>query len=478
VPPTDVPSLPRSTPSAQGVDPAGVAAFLDAVDAAPDVELHGVVVVRHGHVVAEGWWHPYTPDRVHLLYSLSKSFASAAAGFAVAEGLLDLDASVLSYFPELEGAVTDPRSRAMRVRDVAAMASGHLAETADEAFAADDPILGFLTIPPDRDPGTVFAYNQPCTYALAAIVQRLTGGTLTDYLRPRLFEPLGIVPGGWQQHPAGREIGYSGLHLTTEDAARFGQCLLDDGRWQGRQVLPTGWVAEATREHVPTVGSAGEAVVEARDGDWAQGYGQQFWRSRHGYRGDGAYGQFCVVVPEVDLVVATTGASPDMQAVLDAVWAHVLPALADAPLPSSAADDDLARRLATLGLPAVPQGAADDVPAGTRLRLTDATGLRGITGAVLRRDATGWTLALDAWDGHAVAGAGPVGWAVTEPADGAAPLAVSVGADVPGRVRADVLLLETPHRLLLDGDLAAGTLTATWATEPLGGVSLRSMAPR
>ncbi|WP_088288007.1 serine hydrolase [Kineosporia sp. A_224] len=477
-PPAVPPSLPRSTPSAQGVDPGGISAFLDAVDAAPGVELHSLVVVRHGHVVAEGWWHPYTPGRVHLLYSLSKSVTSAAAGFAVAEGLLDLDATVLSYFPELDAHVTDPRSRAMRVRDVAAMASGHLAETADAAFAADDPVLGFLTIPPDRDPGTVFAYNQPCTYSLAAIVQRLTGGTLTDYLRPRLFDPLGIAPGGWQQHPAGREIGYSGLHLTTEDVARFGQCLLEDGRRQGRQVLPEGWVAEATRRHVGTAGSAGEAVVEARDGDWAQGYGQQFWRSRHGYRGDGAYGQFCVVVPESDLVVATTAAAPDMQAALDAVWAHVLPALADGPLPRSAADDALAVRLATLGLPPVPTGGPDAVPAGTVLRLAGTAALRGVTGAVLRRDATGWTLTLDAWDGTVVADVGTGGWAVTEPDDGAAPLAVSAGSPAPGQVRADVLLLETPHRLRLDGDVAAGTLTAAWATDPLGGVSLRSMASR
>lgn len=482
MPSTAASSLPRSTPSAQGVDPAGIGALLDALDAAPGVELHSLVVVRHGHVVAEGWWHPYTPGRVHLLYSLSKSFTSAAAGFAEAEDLLDMDATVLSYFPELDGAVTDRRSRAMRVRDVAAMASGHLAETVDTAFAADDPVLGFLTIPPDRDPGTVFAYNQPCMYALAAIVQRVTGGTLTDYLRPRLFEPLGIAPGGWQQHPPGREIGYSGLHLTTEDVARFGQCLLDDGRRQGRQVLPEGWVAEATREHVPTVVPAGEAVVEAvveaRDGDWAQGYGRQFWRSRHGYRGDGAYGQFCVVVPGADLVVATTAAAPDMQAVLDALWAHVLPALADGPLPRSGADDALADRLGALGLPPVPAGGPDAVPAGTVLRSSGTVGPRGLTGAVLRRGTTGWTLTLDAWDGTVVADVGADRWAVTEPDDGGAPLAVSAGSPAPGRVRADVLLLETPHRLRLDGDVAAGTLTAAWATDPLGGVSLRSMAPR
>ena len=470
------PSLPRSTPASQGLAAAGVEAFLDAVDASPGVELHGLVVLRHGHVVAEGWWHPYSPDRVHLLYSLSKSFTSAAAGFAVAEGLLDMDSTVLSYFPELDAQVTDPRSRAMRVRDVAAMASGHLEDTVDLALPAAEPVLAFLQLPPERDPGTHFTYNQPCTYTLASIVQRLTGTTVSQYLRPRLFDPLGITPGGWYERPAGRQLGFSGFHLTTDAVARFGQCLLDDGRAAGRQVLPEGWVAQASRVHVPTVDSAGEAVVGADGGDWALGYGWQFWRCRHGFRGDGAYGQFCVVVPEADLVLATTGAADDMQAVLDALWTHVLPALADRPLPATDADDRLAARLATLGLAPVPGDAT--APDGARLGLADTTGLRGVTGAVLRADGGAWVLDLTTWDGSLTAAAGAGAWVVTEPDDGTAAVAVSAGAPAPGRVVAEVALLETPHRLRLEGDVAAGTLTASWHTEPLHGVGLASMAPR
>src|SRR5690349_10026192 len=126
--------LPHSTPSAEGVDPAGLEAFLDAIEDAPQIDLHGLVALRHGRVIAEGWWSPYSADRVHLLYSLSKSFTSTAAGLAVAEGLLDLDATVLSYFPELDGEITDPRSRAMKVRHIAAMASGHDTETLDRAM--------------------------------------------------------------------------------------------------------------------------------------------------------------------------------------------------------------------------------------------------------------------------------------------------------------------------------------------------------
>ena len=116
-------SLPRAAPSAVGVDADGVIAFLDGVQAATDIELHSVMLLLHGQVIAEGWWHPYSPDRVHLLYSLSKSFTSTATGFAVAEGLVDLDATVLSYFPELDADVTDPRSRSMLVRYIAAMAT-------------------------------------------------------------------------------------------------------------------------------------------------------------------------------------------------------------------------------------------------------------------------------------------------------------------------------------------------------------------
>src|SRR5579864_6580527 len=192
-------SLPRSSPTEQHVDPACVLAFLDAMDARPDIELHSFMLVRHGHVVAEGWWRPYTADRVHLLYSLSKSFTSTAAAFAAAEGLLDLDDPIIKHFPEFASDITDPNSRAMRIRHVASMASGHERETREEAFAGDpqEPVRGFLLIPPDRPPGTVFAYNQPCTYTLASIVQRNSGMPLTRYLRSRLFDPLGVGEVGW-----------------------------------------------------------------------------------------------------------------------------------------------------------------------------------------------------------------------------------------------------------------------------------------
>lgn len=484
--------LPVGTPSAQGVDPRGIAAFLDAVEAAPAIEPHGLVLVRHGRVVADGWWAPYTRDRVHLLYSLSKSFTSTAAGFAVAEGLVDLDRTVLSYFPELDADVADPRSRALLVRHVASMASGHTAEALGRAFAEDpaDLVRGFLRVPPERDPGTVFAYNQPNTFTLGAIVQRVTGDSLTSYLRPRLFGPLGIEEAFWQRDRSGREIGFSGLHVPTGAIAALGQLYLDRGVWQGTRVLDARWVAEATRSHVST---AGEPAP-----DWQQGYGFQFWMSRHGYRGDGAYGQFCLVLPEHDAVVALTAATRELQGVLDAVWEHLLPAFGAVAGNSSAGgpgdgpgdvsgDAELADRLSSLVLP-VPVG--DTGPVGDRsawapARFAPAGGVAGeqpTLGSVeLAADGDGWSLALVEPGSRLVARVGTDGWATSDASgpDGPVPLAVAGAWTTPDTLRADVVFLETPHRLVVTCTLSSRTFTAAWATNPLGAEPLhRLRAPR
>ena len=313
--------------------------------------MHSLMVVRHGHVVAEGWWAPYSAQRPHLLYSLSKSFTATAAAFAQAEGLLELDDTVVSHFGEFAADITDPGSRSIRIRHVAAMASGHTREMLGEAITRDpgEPVRGFLLIPPDQEPGTVFAYSQPCTYTLASIIQRNSGQPLTQYLRPRLFDPLGIGQVGWATFPPGREQGFSGLHARTEDVAKLGLLYLQRGRWQGRQLIPEPWVAEATSKQVANPGEANP--------DWRQGYGFQFWMARHGYRGDGAFGQFCVILPGQQTVIVTTACTIQMQALLDAMWAHLLPGLGTA-APDGAASGRLTARLGGLALPACAAAAA------------------------------------------------------------------------------------------------------------------------
>jgi CubicO group peptidase (beta-lactamase class C family) len=445
-------TLPRSTPAEQGVDAAGIDALVAALAPLAGVELHSLMIVRHGQVVAEGWWEPYRATDPHLLYSLSKSFASTAIGLAVAEGLVDLDATVLSYFPEFDERVTDERSRRTRVRHVAAMASGHEDDTLERAHAAGagDLVLGLLLTPPEREPGTIFAYNQPCTYTLGQIVARVSGGTLTEFLRTRLFEPLGISPYGWQTTHTGREQGFSGLHVTTEAIAKLGLLYLNEGQWNGKQLLTPEWVAEATRSHIATNRPAP---------DWDQGYGFQFWRSRHGYRGDGAYGQFMLVLPEADAVVAMTAQSPEMQPMLDAVWTHLLPALSASARPGGSWP------AAPLSLPRpVPSGPAGEiVPAA--YRPGPGNELASLRRVELRADEIVLT---DSGPELTVTLGEPHAWTRTGPT-------LSAYAWKEGLLLVDLVFVETPHRLHLTLDPAAKEFTARWQAEPLGRLPLAWM---
>jgi CubicO group peptidase (beta-lactamase class C family) len=454
--------LPRSTPADQDVSSAGVGAFLDALDAAPDIELHSLMLLRHGRVVAEGWWRPYGPEQVHLLYSLSKSFTATAAGLAAAEGLLSFEDTVVSHFPELADAAAHPWTRSMRVRHLAAMATGHRTDTLDRArrLDPDEPVRGFLSLAPDAEPGSVFAYNNGATYTLGALVQRVTGQPLTAYLQPRLLDPLGIAPPYWHSHPEGRELGFSGLHLTTEAVAAFGQLYLDDGRWQGTRLLPEGWVAEASRLHTPNPGEPNP--------DWQQGYGYQLWRSRHGYRGDGAYGQFCLVLPDEDAVVVTTAQTENMQGILDAVWAHLLPAFGTA---TPEQDASLARRLSDLSLPADGAGLAGrGVPAdeGVHLRrlVEDPDG--------------GWLLTLADGDHELVVRCGDRTWqenSLRLPAGRQVVVAASATGD-PSSVVVQLAFVQTPHRLVLTVDRQTQTSSARWLTVPLHAPTLAGLAVR
>jgi CubicO group peptidase (beta-lactamase class C family) len=470
--------LPRSAPRAQQVDPTAVTAFLDALEGNPDIEMHSLMVVRHGHVVAEGWWAPYTAERRHLLYSLSKSFTSTAAAFAQAEGLLDLDDRVLAHFPELDSEVVDPRSRSLTLRHVASMASGHTRETVDEAFAIDpsEPVRGFLLIPPDREPGTVFAYNQPCTYTLASVIQRNAGMPLTEYLRPRLFEPLGIEDVGWRAWPPGRELGFTGLHARTEDVAKLGLLHLQRGRWGDLQLISEEWVAAATSKQVDN--------PDHPAADWRQGYGFQFWMARHGYRGDGAFGQLCVVLPEHDTVVATTARTEQLQAILDALWAELLPGLGRT-TEAAGVEDRLERRLRSLQLPTCTGDPAPRTWApwlsGTfevARAMVEGQCHSAITGIEVRRDERGLQLELSEQDNALTVALGTGEWAVSEPPDRhgrVIPVAASGGWFDEQTLKVAVIFLETPHRLDITLSLAGRTAAAVWPHAPLGGDRLEEL---
>lgn len=319
--------LAQSTPAAQGVAAQAILAFIDAVEAA-NLELHSFILTRHGYAIAKGWWAPYAAELPHMLFSLSKSFTSTAVGMAVAEGLLTVQDRVIQYFAEDLPADVSENLAAMTVHNLLTMNTGHDTDTTDYLWTQPEGnwAKGFLARPVEYQPGTKFVYNSGATYMLAAIVQKLTGQTLLEYLTPRLFEPLDITGATWQSCPRGVNVGGWGLKITTDDIAKFGQLYLQQGNWQGQQLIDQAWVAAATAKQVRNDPSPNP--------DWAEGYGYQFWRCRHNaYRGDGAFGQYCVVMPEQDAHLAITSGLPNMQAVLDLVWEHLLPAMQDAPQP-------------------------------------------------------------------------------------------------------------------------------------------------
>jgi len=319
-------ALVRSTPEAQGIPSSAILAFIEETER-QKLELHSLMLLRHGRVIAEGWWAPYTPERPHMLYSLSKSFTSTAVGLAVAEGRLTVDDPVLAFFPEDAPKRPSANLKALRVRHLLSMATGHDKDTTGFMRRSKDGnwARAFLARPVTHVPGTHFLYNTGATYMLSAIVQRQTGQTLLEYLEPRLFEPLSIEGATWESCPRGINTGGYGLSIKTEDVARFGQLYLRQGMWRGQRILPETWIAEATALQVSN-GSEPES-------DWEQGYGYQFWRCRHNaYRADGAFGQFGIVMPDQDAVIAITAGVNNMQKVLDLAWQHLLPAMDRYPL--------------------------------------------------------------------------------------------------------------------------------------------------
>lgn len=463
--------LPRSAPAAAGVSSRAVAALLDRIDAR-HIECHSLMVVRHGHVVAEGWWAPYSAERPHLLYSVTKSFTSVAVGLAIADGLLSLDDRVVDVLPDHVPADIPEQGRRLTVHHLLSMTTGHDTDSLDEAWRREpgDLVKGFLRVPFPEPEGTRHAYDNPTTFVLARMVERVTGRGLPEFLDERLFEPMGVDHAEWDRVGSGVAFGFHGLHLTTEAVAAFGELLLRGGRWGERQLVPRAWVQLATGRHADTLppdDGPGNA-------DFLCGYGYQFWMARHGYHANGSFGQQCVVVPSHDLVVAVTSGHPNTdspaQVVFDAIWECLLPGVGGAGSAGhdgSRDDEMLAERLRRLSFAPVPGSAEPGRSVTARLDASpEGSALPDGTEVVVGPVDGGWLLRLgallDIEAGHGR-------WRESAPLG--RPV-VAAGAWQGSTFVAELYVITTPHRVRLVVDADAGTAVATWSTVPPTGPSL------
>lgn len=312
----------------------GVEAFVARAEADSAWELHSLMVLQHGKVLSEGWHNGASAEEPHVMWSVSKTFTATAVGFAIAEGRLSLDDRVVSFFPEELPDTVGENLAAATVESLLTMTVGMTEEPGRDLPEGTSWTKAFLAAPVEHEPGTYFIYNSFGTYMLSAIVQKVTGEKVNDYLTPRLWEPLGIEKPQWDESPQGINCGGWGLHLRTEDMARFGQTLLDGGKYAGRQVIPADWVEKMTSYKVPCQPNGtrpeqvGESGVAETMPDWVQGYCYQMWRGRHdSVRADGAFGQYIIILREQDAVVVITEQTYGLQEAVSSVWEFLLPAL-------------------------------------------------------------------------------------------------------------------------------------------------------
>lgn len=343
--------LPRNRPEAHGVDPRTILAFLDEVRAA-GLELQSFMLARGGDVIAEGWWSPYRADRPHIMHSLTKSVAVSGVALALQEKLFGIDDKVVSFFPDELPAVVSDNLAAMTVRDLLTMRAGHDAEISGSVWRQirTSWVAEFFKVPVPLKPGTKFVYSSAVSFMLSAIVTKVTGQTLRDYMEPRFFAPLGITGLSWDVGPGGINPGGNGLSWKTADALKLGMLYAQRGRWNGKQILTPEWVDAATRPQV----AEGE-------------YGYQWWIGPgRAYYALGLFTQMSIVFPDHDAVLAVTAAIDGSEQFTPIVWKHFPAAFGAGRLPRRRdAYAALAGRVKTLSVQ--PHLAGGTSPVAARL---------------------------------------------------------------------------------------------------------------
>ena len=296
-----------STPEEQGMDSEMLADMLETIEE-QDYDVDSVVVVRHGYMVVDAAVYPFEPGSRHIVYSCTKSVISALIGIAIDKGYIEgVDQPLLDFFPERTAANLDADKEAMTLEDVLTMSTGlecrdsylHRWRGLQQMRQSDDWVQFMLDLPMTEEPGTRFEYCNGASFLLSAIIQETTGMNALAFANEHLFGPLGIIDVEWSSSPQGITIGWSDLHLTPHDMAKIGYLYLNEGLWDGEQVVSVEWVRASTREHI--------SAKTLQDG-----YGYQWWVDDSGiYMALGYAGQLIVVVPDKDMVVVFVSDLPE-----------------------------------------------------------------------------------------------------------------------------------------------------------------------
>ena len=353
--------LPRVAPEDEGIPSQAVAELLDSLTSLPLTETHSVVIARHGKIVAEIYPDPIKPQYKHTMYSCSKTFVAAGVGLAIADGLLDLSDRVVTFFPESAPQQVSPELDAMTVEHLLTMTSG--IEPDWNLRGLTPHWTAAMLAKKAGQPGATFQYDSMCSYLLSAIVQKVTGTTLLEYLKAKLFNPMNITDVQWEYSPEGCSTGGWGLYIQPESLAKFGILLTSQGRWNGQQLIPAEWVELMTTPKVRT------NTLDYCYHTWAAEYPRSF-------RADGALGQYILMEPESQIVVVITECTlGNGVRQRELVWETLMPQLSDTPLPHSASTAELRAKQTTYSLP-TPKGQrqnpeAESEAAGKTYRLDD-----------------------------------------------------------------------------------------------------------
>lgn len=306
--------LKHVTPEEVGIKSSAIKGFIDEINE-KKLGLQSFTIVRHDKVCSQCFWKPYSAEYPHVMYSMSKSVTSTAIGFAISEGLISLEDKVSDFFPEYIAAKL-PQNRSLTIRNLLTMRSDKLITFLDEK-GNTDWVRSFFDAPFMLPPDTKFNYISENTFMLSAIISKVTGMSMLDYIYPRMFEPLGIEKPFWEADGKGNNAAGWGLYMRSEDLAKFFLPYIHGGKWiDGTQLISEDWVKMATAKQTDTVSDGYD--------DYMCGYGFQFWRNPvpNSYRADGLFGQRCLMFPDYDaLVVLNSGESEDYK-IMEVFWKY------------------------------------------------------------------------------------------------------------------------------------------------------------